>query len=173
MLVGLWLVALVFTFLIPLTFPPGAERHASSARRWSERRPPFDFVDLYIPSNPFYSLANNIVPAVVLFSVVLGVALIGVRAQAGAARRAAASRATRCRAPTRFVVRLTPYGLFAIAATAAGTLSLEQLGRLQVYLIAYVAVALLVSLWVLPGLVAALTPIRMRRRSSARRATRC
>ena len=63
---------------------------------------------------------------------------------------------------TRFIVRLTPYGLFAIAATAAGTLSLEQLGRLQVFLIAYVSVALLVSLWVLPGLVAALTPIRMR-----------
>ena len=60
------------------------------------------------------------------------------------------------------MTRLTPYGLFAIAAMAAGTLSLEQLGRLQVYLVAYVAVALLVSLWVLPGLVAALTPIRAR-----------
>ncbi len=46
--------------------------------------------------------------------------------------------------------------------TAAGTLDLQQLGRLQIYLVAYVAVALLVSLWVLPGLVAALTPIRAR-----------
>ena len=60
------------------------------------------------------------------------------------------------------MTRLTPYGLFAIAANAAGTLSLEQLSRLQIYLVAYVAVALLVSLWVLPGLVAALTPIRAR-----------
>ena len=60
------------------------------------------------------------------------------------------------------MTRLTPYGLFAIAANAAGTLGLEQLGRLQIYLVAYVAVALLVSLWVLPGLVAALTPIRAR-----------
>ena len=60
------------------------------------------------------------------------------------------------------MTRLTPYGLFAIAANAAGTLSIEQLSRLQVYLVAYVAVALLVSLWVLPGLVAALTPIRAR-----------
>ncbi len=65
-------------------------------------------------------------------------------------------------AATRFVTRLTPYGLFAIAANAAGTLGLEQLSRLQIYLVAYVAVALLVSLWVLPGLVAALTPIRAR-----------
>ena len=43
-----------------------------------ERRPPFDFVALYIPANPFHSLANNVVPAVVLFSVLVGVALIGV-----------------------------------------------------------------------------------------------
>src|SRR5262249_40437383 len=63
---------------------------------------------------------------------------------------------------TRYVVWLTPFGLFAIAATAAGTLSLEQLGRLQIYLVAYVTVALLVSLWVLPGLVAAVTPVRIR-----------
>jgi Na+/H+-dicarboxylate symporter/ABC-type amino acid transport substrate-binding protein len=159
-LAGLWLIALVFTFLIPLTFP-----HVQNASFFSttlvERRPPFNFVDLYIPSNPFYSLANNVVPAVVLFSVVLGIALIGVARKqvlldvldvAGDAL----SRATR------FVVKLTPYGLFAIAATAAGTLGLEQLGRLQVYLIAYVLVTLLVSLWVLPGLVAALTPIRVR-----------
>ena len=62
--------------------------------------------------------------------------------------------------------RLTPYGLFAIAATAAGTLNVEQLGRLQIYLVAYVALALLVSLWVLPGLVAALTPIPRARRAA-------
>jgi ABC-type amino acid transport substrate-binding protein len=45
-----------------------------------ERRPPFNFVDLFIPSNPFHSLANNIVPAVVLFSVILGIALIALLA---------------------------------------------------------------------------------------------
>ena len=86
-LLGLWAIALLFAFLIPLAFPAD-ETARSSARRWSSSRQPFDFVDLYIPSNPFHSLANNIVPAVVLFSVMLGVALIGVEAQAGAARRA-------------------------------------------------------------------------------------
>ncbi len=154
----MWLVALLFTFLIPLTFPQ-VQNATFFSTTLVEPRQPFNFVDLYIPSNPFYSLANNIVPAVVLFSVVLGVALIGVeRKQILLDVLSVASDALSL--ATRFVVRLTPYGLFAIAATAAGTLSLEQLGRLQVYLIAYVLVALLVSLWVLPGLVAALTPIR-------------
>ena len=125
-----------------------------------ERRPPFNFLDLYIPSNPFHSLANNIVPAVVLFSVVVGVALIGVERKEPLmdVLRIATQAVSRA---TRSILRLTPFGLFAIAASATGTLSLEQLGRLQVYLVTYVAVALLFSLWVLPGLIAALTPIRM------------
>ena len=159
-LAGLWGLALVFTFLIPLAFP-----HVQTASFFSttliERPPPFDFVDLYIPSNPFHSLANNVVPAVVLFSVVLGIALIGVERKQTLldVLRVAADGVSHA---TRLAVRLTPFGLFAIAATTSGTLNIDQLGRLQVYLVTYVAVALLVSLWVLPGLVAALTPIRAR-----------
>ena len=158
-LVALWGIGLTFAFLIPLTFP-SVETAMFFSTSLVEQRPPFDFVALYIPANPFNSLANNIVPAVVLFSVVVGVALIGVERKQALldvlqVATEAVSRATRA------IVRLTPYGLFAIAASAAGTLNLEQLGRLQVYLFAYVAIALLVSLWVLPGLVAALTPIRI------------
>ena len=158
-LVGLWAVALVFTFLIPLAFPK-IQTASFFSTSLLEAPPPFNFVDLYIPSNPFYSLANNVVPAVVLFSVIVGVALIGVERKEtllDVLRVAAAAVAQ----ATRLAVKLTPYGLFAIAASAAGTLNIEQLGRLQLYLVTYVAVALLVSLWVLPGLVAALTPIRV------------
>jgi ABC-type amino acid transport substrate-binding protein len=60
------------------------------------------------------------------------------------------------------IVRLTPVGIFAIAASAAGTLAIDQLERLQVYLIGYVAIALLVSLWILPGLITTVTPLRHR-----------
>jgi ABC-type amino acid transport substrate-binding protein len=60
---------------------------------------------------------------------------------------------------TKFIVRLTPLGIFAIAAYAAGTLDVEKLHRIEVYLLTYVAFALLLSLWILPGLVAVLTPI--------------
>jgi Na+/H+-dicarboxylate symporter len=159
-LAGLWLLALVYSFLIPLSFPR-VENASFFSTTLLERPAPFNFVDLYIPSNPFNSLANNIVPAVVLFSVILGVALIGVARKRTLLDVLEVASEALSRA-TRFVVALTPYGLFAIAATAAGTLSLEQLGRLQVYLVTYVLVALLVALWVLPGLVAALTPIRVR-----------
>jgi Na+/H+-dicarboxylate symporter/ABC-type amino acid transport substrate-binding protein len=157
---GLWLVALSFAFLVPLTFP---SRQSASFFSSSliERRPAFNFIDLYIPANPFNSLANNVVPAVVLFSVVLGVAVVGVVHRERLLDVLLVARDA-VSAATRFVTSLTPYGLFAIAATAAGTLGLEQVGRLQIYLVAYVVVALMVSLWVLPGLVSVLTPIRAR-----------
>ena len=157
---GLWLIALTFALLLPLTFPP-IESASFFSTTLVEQRRPFNFVDLYIPANPFYSLANNVVPAVVLFSIIVGVALIGVARKQILLDTVAVTTEALSRA-TRFIVRLTPYGLFAIAATTAGTLSLEQVGRLQVYLIGYVLVSLLVSLWVLPGLVSALTPIPMR-----------
>jgi Na+/H+-dicarboxylate symporter/ABC-type amino acid transport substrate-binding protein len=157
---SLWLIALCFAFLIPLTFPT-VQNASFFSTSLVERRPPFDFIDLYIPANPFYSLANNIVPAVVLFSIVLGVALIQIERKERLIEVLAVIRDAISSA-TRFVTRLTPYGLFAISATAAGTLSVDQVSRLQVFLIAYVVVALWVSLWVLPGLVAALTPIRAR-----------
>jgi len=159
-LVCLWAVALALAFLFPLAFPV-----VESARFFSTTvvEPPvaFDFIDLYIPSNPFYSLANNTVPAVVLFSVLLGVALIGLDNKAALLDVLGTAAAVLSRA-TKIITRLTPYGLFAIAANAAGTLDVAQLGRLQVYLVVYGAAALFLCFWVLPGLVAALTPVRAR-----------
>jgi Na+/H+-dicarboxylate symporter/ABC-type amino acid transport substrate-binding protein len=159
-LAGVWALALTFALLVPLTFPR-VESASFFSTTLLERRAPFNFVELYIPANPFHSLANNIVPAVVLFAVILGVALIGVPRKQVLLDVLAVGIDALARA-TRFIVRLTPFGLLAIAAVTAGTLSLEQVGRLQVYLVAYVVVSLLVSLWVLPGLVSALTPIRVR-----------
>src|SRR5688572_29694415 len=159
-LVGLWCLALVFTFLFPLAFP-AVETASFFSAALVERRPPFNFIDLFIPSNPFYALSNNVVPAVVLFSVFVGVALIGVERKQTALDVFVVAKDALSRA-TKFVVSLTPYGIFAIAATTAGTLNLEQVARIQVYLITYVLVALLVALWVLPGLVSALTPFRYR-----------
>ena len=159
-LVGLWLIALLFAFLIPLAFPP-LETASFFSTSLLAQPAAFNFVDLYIPSNPFHSLANNVVPAVVLFSVMLGIALIGIERKQVLLDLLHVAGEVLARA-NRYVVTLTPYGLFAIAASTAGTIDLEQVERLQVFLITYVAVAMLVALWVLPGLVAALTPIGYR-----------
>src|SRR4030095_15294907 len=52
-LVGLWCLALVFTFLIPLAFPD-LETPSFFSTPLVDPPKPFNFVDLFIPSNPFY-----------------------------------------------------------------------------------------------------------------------
>ena len=163
----LWGIALGAVFVMPLAFP-----HVQNASFFSttlvEERPPFDFVSLYIPSNPFYSLTNNVVPAVVLFSSFLGVALMGIERKAGLIEVLLTMERALARA-NRFVVRLTPIGLFCIAAYTVGTTDLEQLAKVSVYLISYGTMALLLTFWVLPGFVACITPIPARRILAATR----
>ncbi len=40
-----------------------------------------NFLQLYIPANPFFALANAIIPAIVVFSVMIGLALTGVKSK--------------------------------------------------------------------------------------------
>ena len=111
----LWALALAAVFLFPLMFPT-LQTASFFSTTLVEPREPFDFVDLYIPSNPFNSLANNIVPAVVLFSVVLGVALIGgARARQRLLDVLGVIGDGSLERPRGSSSQLTPYGLFAIA----------------------------------------------------------
>ena len=57
---GLWLLALSFAFLIPVTFPADPQRIVLQHEP-DRAAPAFDLIDLYIPANPFNSLANNVV----------------------------------------------------------------------------------------------------------------
>jgi Na+/H+-dicarboxylate symporter/ABC-type amino acid transport substrate-binding protein len=159
-LATLWGLAVLYMFLIPLAFP-GTQNASFFSTTLIEKRTPFNFIDLYIPSNPFRSLADNVVPAVVLFAVLVGVALITVERKHVVLDLLHVCGEALARV-ARMVIQLTPYGLFAIAATAAGTMTMDQFGRLQIYIVIYVMVTLLIALWVLPGLIAALTEIPIR-----------
>lgn len=153
----LWTAALAMVLLFPLVLPSRVSASFFSSSL-VEPPVPLDLVALYIPSNPFHSLANAVVPAVVLFSVVVGVALIGVPEKERLVEVLDIGRATVSRAAG-FVMRLTPLGLFAIAAQVAGTMNLEQLSELQAYVIAYSIVALMLGLVILPMVVSSLTGI--------------
>jgi len=154
----LWAIALAFVTMLPLAFPEWESASFFSASLVAEREP-FDFLGLYIPRNPLFSMSHDIVPAVVVFSIAVGVALIGVERKQGLLGGLDVLQAALTRV-TGFVARLAPIGVFALTASAAGTMGLEELKRLQVYLVTYAAAAMLLAFWVLPGLVAALTPLR-------------
>ena len=155
-----WAIALATVMLLPLSFP-----HWQSAAFFStsliEQPEPKSSLDQYIPSNPIRSLADNVVPAVVLFSILVGIALMGVKDKAPLLRGLTIATQALSRV-TNLIVSLTPVGLFAIAAAASGTMSIEEFGRLHVFLLAYVIASLFLAFWVLPGLVTLATPFRYR-----------
>ena len=156
-LIGLGISAVA---VAPLALP---DRETASFFSTSmvENPPEFDLVGLYIPTNPFASLANNVVPAVVLFCIMVG---LGLARLEGTERLlddldVMASALNRVNS---MVVKMTPIGVFAIAASTAGTMTIEEVGRLQGYLIVYTAMVLVLTFWVLPSLVESCTPFRAR-----------
>jgi Na+/H+-dicarboxylate symporter/ABC-type amino acid transport substrate-binding protein len=160
LLLLIWGITIGVVFLFPFAFPDWQSSSFFSTSL-TQPRESVDFVNLFIPSNPFHSIANNLVPAVVIFCVFIGVALIGIKEKSRLMEDISVLMEALSRV-TNFIVRLTPIGVFAITASASGTMGIAELERMQVYLFTYVAFALVMSLWILPGLVTTLTPLKYR-----------
>ncbi|MDJ0990704.1 MAG: cation:dicarboxylase symporter family transporter [Desulfobacterales bacterium] len=158
LLLVFWAIVFAVILLMPLSFPQWVSA-AFFSSALVEIPPPVDFLSLYIPSNPFASLADNMVPAVVLFSILIGVALIGVEKKKNLIGVLSVAAETLIRV-TNIIVKLTPLGVFAIAAAAAGTMTIEEFGRLQVYLISFNVAVLLLTFYVLPMMLGPLTPFK-------------
>lgn len=156
----IWGITEVSNLFLALTYPDWTTASLFSTSLL-ETAKPFDPLTLYLPSNPFYSMANAVVPAVVVFSIMLGVALITVDNK----ETLLASMGTFSEALMRiasFVGKLAPFGIFAISAAAAGTLNIEELSRLQIYLWAYLGAWTVITFWTLPAIVAWSTPLSYR-----------
>ena len=166
-LLALWGLSALTVFIMALALPP-LEVGAFFSTSLIESPATVDHLDIYIPSNPFRSLSSNYVPAVVLFFGLFGVALMKVRGKETLLAQLEIAAAA-LRRINGFVINLTPVGVFAIAASAFGTLSLEELGRLQGYLLTFTAAVLFLTFLVVPLLVAAVTPFSYREVLSASR----
>jgi Na+/H+-dicarboxylate symporter/ABC-type amino acid transport substrate-binding protein len=156
----IWAIALLLVFVAPLAFP-SLEVASFFSSPTIASGSDNNLLDLYVPSNIFYSLSNNLVPAVVVFSIFMGVALISVDKKTNILPTFDALTDALAKINGQ-IVKLTPYGIFAIAAAAAGTMTIEELGRVQVYLVTYIGLALLITFWIFPGLVSAVSGIPYR-----------
>lgn len=157
LLVVLWSLGLAVVLILPLAYPDW-ETASFFSTSLIEERQPINFLGLYIPANLFYSLANNIVPAVVVFSVALGIALIGLKDKEVLLKGLSTLGQALTRITNAVINRLAPFGVFAIIASATGTMRFDDLERLQVYMVTYPVASLLLTFWILPGLAASLTP---------------
>ncbi len=155
-----WGMTLTAVLLVPIAFPNWTTASFFSTSMVQPGKPP-DFLSLFIPSNPFHSMAEATVPAVVVFSIAMGVALMGIERKQTLLDALEPITEALGRI-TAFIVQLAPYGVFAIVAEAAGTMNPADIRGLEVYAIVYAVAALVLALWAIPGLVTVLTPFRYR-----------
>ena len=159
-LVLLWSVVLVTVFVLAQSYP-SLERGSFFSSSAVDVPKDFDIVAVFVPSNVFAALSENHVPAVVLLCIFIGTSLAGIKkADQVVSLLDVLSKALLRISHT--VARLTPVGVFAIAASTSGTITLDAFGRLQAHVITYSAGAIFLGLIVLPWLVAVLTPFRYR-----------
>lgn len=162
---GIWLsliwgigFAAIFTLPFALPYLKTASFFSRSLLIQPEE---MNVLQLFIPSNPFRSMSNSIIPAVVLFSIAIGLALMSIKDKNSLLQplNTLSEALTKI---TKFVIKLAPLGVFAITASATGTLSLDQLGRLQAYFMIFLFAAVILTFWILPTTVAAFTPFKYR-----------
>ncbi|MCP4048132.1 MAG: cation:dicarboxylase symporter family transporter [Gammaproteobacteria bacterium] len=159
-LICLLVLGVAVLAIVPIAFPVWESASFFSTSLVTARHA-IDLVALYIPSNPFHSLAENLVPASVLFAIMLGIGIGGIPGKEGLLRGMDVL-ADGLNQINKMVIKLTPIGIFAIAAGTAGTISLSEIGKLQAYLVTYTVIATTLSFVVLPLLVSAVTPFKYR-----------
>ena len=157
----LWSIGIVTVFSMALGLP---EFEGGSFFSTLLIEPPasIDVVKLFIPSNPFRSLASNSVPAVVLFSLLFGIACIGYEHRNTLLELFEYAAQVLLRV-NHLIIKLTPIGVFGVTASASGTLTLGEFERVQAYILMLFASALLITLWILPMLISCCTPFSYRR----------
>ena len=126
----MWVLIVAVLLVLPLALPEVASASFFSSSL-VEAPEPVSFLEIFIPDNVFRSLSTSQVPAVVIFCIALGIALIGTRGKERLLGLIDVVSAAVMRV-IRFVVSLTPIGVFVMTASAAGTMSFEDLGRLMV-----------------------------------------
>lgn len=160
-LLALWAIGVALIVATSAALPPNEGATFYSGAPDAVTQTEESFVAQLIPTNVFRSLTSEYVPGVVVFCLFFGASLMLLPRKetlleildicaAGVERI------------NHFLVRLAPVGLFTLAASAAGTLRMEELSRLQAYLLMLTLACVAAAFAILPLLVSCLTTIRFR-----------
>ncbi|MCA9259625.1 MAG: cation:dicarboxylase symporter family transporter [Planctomycetales bacterium] len=155
-LAAFWMVAIGLVVIVSADFPPiqGASFHT-----YSESNEPLDNsaqLERFIPSNIFRALTAEHVPAVVVFCLFAGAALMLTPGKQRVLDLLDLLSSVFGRI-NEILIRIAPLGLFTLVAAAAGTLRLQEVARLQAYLLVFALACAAAVFLVLPLLVVSAT----------------
>ncbi len=157
-LLSLITLVLFFILLAPIAFPnwQSAEFYSVNTIKTVAE---FDLIELFIPTNPFYSFAHGLIPSVVMFSIFLGVGLMQVKAKKQTLLALIGLNNAIINVSS-MVMKLAPLAIFCIALRAAATIDTSQLDGLLVYIVTAAVLVFLLAFLILPAIVATITPFK-------------
>lgn len=117
-----------------------------------------NLLEYLIPANPVFDFANNIVPAIAVFGVIIGVALMFIDKKEPLL--SLIDRGNQIIDKIfQFLALIAPIAVFAHVAVIMGTIDFSELHKLEYYLISFIAISLFLTFWVLPQILATFTPL--------------
>lgn len=155
-----WVICVVGYFSFQLAFPPRVEASFFSTQDLAPTAH-VNIIDQFIPTNPFLSLADGIIPATVLFCLFLGFSLM-LDNGSGPVVSILRILLQALDRMTHIISKTYPIGIFVITAVMAGTLTVEGFLELQVFLITLAVASILLGLVVMPLLITCFTTFRYR-----------
>ncbi|MEH6527591.1 MAG: cation:dicarboxylase symporter family transporter [Sneathiella sp.] len=153
---SLWAVTLLTIFILSLAITQAPTPSYLNATIVQNKDA---LLDLLIPVNPFFDLVNNNIPAIVIFSIIYGIAIQRIEKKEtfldvlNLIKKASIT-------IWEWVVTLAPFAVFALFADSFGTLNLETLTSLSTYLLTVLAGTLILAFWVLPAIISAMCPAK-------------
>ncbi len=151
-----WVINIFMIYLTAFSFPHAKGVHFGSFT--GQESISLNFAELLIPENIFYALSNNIVPAIVIFCLLVGIALIHLKEK----QTLMGVFSTFVDALTRITIwisRITPIGTFVIIAYQVGTTEISIMKQMSSYIILYVLTLLIITFWIFPRLASMLTSL--------------
>lgn len=156
-LLALWgLVFLTLYLLGHLIPPPSITILDESAKQTSLSE---NILGYLIPENPFYDLANNIVPAIAIFALIIGTGVMHLKQKEPLLSIVERGSKT-LENIFLWLAHIAPIGIFAHIAYAVGTVHFEDLVKLEFYVVVYILACLFLTFVLLPILLRNMTHLQ-------------
>ncbi|HBM14930.1 MAG TPA: hypothetical protein DD381_01050 [Lentisphaeria bacterium] len=160
-LILLWSLSIFYAFGLAYSFP--------DIERSNFFRPENDLgstgislLDLFIPSNPFKSIANGYIPAIVIFCILVGMALIRNKNKAKLVENSGML-ALLMKEVNDYITVLLPFGVLIMSTYTFGTLSFIKFKVLLLYIIASLFYLFFISMLVYPGIVTSVSKLNYKK----------
>lgn len=151
-----WTINILIVYAIKYLFPTPSSTQLGGYV--SGDIPQLDFAELLIPDNIFSDLTHNVVPAVVIFSLLVGIALMYIK-EKEVMMKSVENLVQVLTRITSWIARITPFGTFIIIANQVGTVQLSTVKQVSTYVILYIIGVSTIVFWIFPRLTNMLTSI--------------